>query len=251
MPRGTLDLSATELDVVWRAENLGELPLVIDVPSPGKTHAERADLERRVWTELVDREVADAVGQPVWQLRDLLVVVGRRRRSLQLRVFGQNAINAILAVRGRHVALAVLDGRFRIRRVADTGLAATLLSLLPPVPAGTGHSVSVRTTAFASAARADSPGRARDILQRNGLSADDARTLLTMTTGILRTAQVVDEWRDDLGATTRSRPVSVQDTPHGRYRSIRTITGTDDHLTVTPANSTNLAAAVDQLSTDR
>jgi hypothetical protein len=234
------DLSATELDVVWRTAGFGTLPLIIDVPSPGATHAERALLEHRVWADLVTRGLADDPGRAHWRLTDRLETIARCAQSLQLRVFGADETRAILATRGRHNVLGVLGERFRLAAVPDTGRAETLVSLLPEVPAGPGHSVSVDTALFRAAA-AD-PGTAFDRLRRHGLGTDDARTLLAMTTGAVRVTQLVAERRD--GRVTRSRPVSVLDTANGRYRVIRTVTTTGDHLTVTPATTATLADAL-------
>jgi hypothetical protein len=169
-----------------------------------------------------------------------LETIARCGQSLQLRVFGDDATRAILATRGRHNVLGVLGERFRLTAVPDTGRAAILLSLLPDVPAGQGRSVSVDTAVFSTAA-AD-PGTAHDRLRRHGLTTDDARLLLTMTTGAVRITQLVAERRD--GRVIRSPPVSVLDTAAGRYRVIRTVTAAGDHLTVTPATTAALADAL-------
>jgi hypothetical protein len=240
-----IDLSVTELDVVWRAKSFGALPLIIDVPSPGASHAERGAIERQVWAELVARGLADDHGHPHWRLADRLETIARRSRSLQLRVFGADATRAILAVRGRSHVLGVLGDRFHLKSVPRTGIAATLLALLPEVPAGQGYSVNVDTAVFSAAATATA---AHDTLVKHGLDPDDARTMLSMATGSVRTIQLVGERRDADGRTTRSRPVSVHDTPAGRYRTIRTITDTADHLTVTPTTTAALANALDQLT---
>ncbi|MGB3437680.1 MAG: ESX secretion-associated protein EspG [Actinophytocola sp.] len=234
------DLSAAELDVIWRAAGFGALPLVIDVPSPGATHAERALLEHRVWTDLVARGLADDHGRAHWRLMNRLETIAECGRSLQLRVFGADAASAILATRGRHNVLGVLGERFSLTAVPDTGRTATLVSLLPENPAGKGHSVSVDTAVFTSAA-AD-PATAHATLRRHGVGTDDARTLLSMTTGAVRVAQLVVEHRGS--KVVRSRPVSVIDTAAGRYRVIRTVTAAGDHLTVTPTTTAALADAL-------
>lgn len=239
------DLSPTELDVVWRAAGFGALPLIIDVPSPGATYTERAEIERRVWTDLVARELADDHGLPHWRLTDRLETIARPSRSLQLRILGADATRAILATRGRRNVLGVLGDRFRVSSVPGTGRAATLLALLPDVPAGHGHSVSVDTAVFVAATKAAAP---REKLRRHGVSADDARALLAMTTGSVRIAQFVAEARNPDGGAVRSPAMSVYDTPSGRYRAIRTITPVTDHLTVTPATSASLADALTRLT---
>jgi hypothetical protein len=240
-----IDLSVTELDVVWRAKSFGAMPLVIDVPSPGASHAERGAIERRVWAELVDRGLADDHGHPHWRLADRLETIARRTRSLQLRVFGADATRAILAVRGRSHVLGVLGDRFHLKSVPRSGMAATLLGLLPDVPPGHGYSVNVDTAVFAAAAKG---AAAHDTLVKHGLAPDDARTMLAMASGSVRTIQLVSERRDADGRTTRSLPLSVHDTPTGRYRTIRTITATADHLTVTPTTTSALADALEQLT---
>lgn len=234
------DLSVTELDVVWRAAGFGALPLILDVPSPGATHAERAALESRVWTGLMARGLADDPGRTHRRLADRLETIAKCGKSLQLRVFGADAVRAILATRGHHNVLGVLGERFHLTAVPATGRAATLVSLLPDVAAGRGHSVSVDTAVFAAAA-AD-PATAHDTLRRHGLGTDDARTLLAMTTGTVRISQLVSEHRT--GGRARSRPVSVLDTATGRYRVIRTVTDAGDHLTVTPASAAALESAL-------
>ncbi|GAA3992226.1 hypothetical protein GCM10022247_09190 [Allokutzneria multivorans] len=55
-------LSEVELDVLWESACLGELPLVLDVPSPGTTHAERAEVVRRTWAGLAERRVPTGGG---------------------------------------------------------------------------------------------------------------------------------------------------------------------------------------------
>lgn len=239
------DLSTTEFDVLWRASELGTPPLVLDVPSPGATHAEREVLERRVWTGLVARDLADDHGQPNWRLLDRLETIARRRHSLELRIMGIGPTRAILATRGRRNVLAVITDRVRLSSVPATGRAATLLALLPEVPAGQGHSISVDTTVFTAATKAAKP---HDKLRRHGVSTDDARTLLAMATGSMRIAQIVAEVRDSTGRTLRSRAMSVYDTPSGRYRVIRTVTPATDHLTVTPATAASLTDALTRLT---
>jgi hypothetical protein len=236
------ELSATELDVVWRACGLGPIPLIIDVPSVGATNSDRRALERRVWADLIERGLADDHACAHSRLADRLVTIAQRARSLQLRVIGTNTTNAILATRGRHHVLGVLRERFHLTAVPGTGIAKTLLALLPDVPAGHGHSVTVSTGTFATAVK--NPATAIDVLRKHGLNTDDARTLLTMSTGCIRTIQVVAETRDAEGRCIRAQPISVHDTPTGRYRVIRTITDGGDHLTVTPASAAALESAL-------
>src|SRR2546421_8625100 len=147
-----LQLSLLELDVIWRSQRFGELPPIIDVPSPGATHTERAALEAQAWTTLIERDLADDHARPTSAAINTLHVIAHRRLSLHLRTFGPDALRAILAQRGPRTVLGVLDNQhFRLARVADTGLPDTLLSLLPDLPAGPGRSISTPTAALATA----------------------------------------------------------------------------------------------------
>lgn len=249
MPRFTLELSPVELDVVWRSQPFDELPLIIDGPSPGQTHAERAALEAHVWTELIDRDLADDHGRPTSKVVETLGVIDRRLRSLELRTFGPDPIRAILAVHGARAVLALLDqDRLRLANVADTGLARTLLSLLPAHPAGTGRTISLATTAFTAATKADNPPKAWDILHKHGINRDDARTVVAMSIGGFRTGQIAAELRSRGGRILRSpRVVGFHDTPRGRYRTLRKITDSTDQLTIAPAGPATLARDINEL----
>jgi hypothetical protein len=248
VPRFTIELSAVELDVVWRSLSFGDLPLILDVPSPGATRAERAALEARVWAGLVDRELAEDHGRATGKLVTVLGVIRRRRWAVELRTFGPDPRQAILAVHGVRAVLAVLDkGKLRLARVPDTGIAGTLLSLLPELPAGKGHQVTVAAEALTAAAAAGTSAAARDVLRGHGVNRDDAGSLITMTTGSIHTGQIAAELRGPDGRLTRSpRIVAFYDTPHGRYRALRT----DGHLTIGPATPAALAYSVDDLLLD-
>lgn len=249
MPRFTLELSTLELDVVWRAQSFDDLPLIIDVPSPGGTHAERAKLEAHVWADLVERELADDHSRATSRLVDALGVINHRRMSLELRTFGPDPLRAMVAVRGPRAILAMLDDeRLRLAAVADTGLADTLVSLLPALPAGPGHPITVTTAALTTAANAGTSGAAWDALRRHGVNRDDARILLDMATGSTRTGQIAAELRKSKGRLTRSpRIVAFYDTPRGRYHVLRKIIGSTEHVTVAPASLQTLARSVNQL----
>lgn len=248
MPRFTIELSAVELDVVWRALSWGDLPLILDVPSPGTTRAERAALETTVWAALVDRELADDHGRATATLVTVLGVIGRRRWAVELRTFGPDPRCALLAVHGVQAVLAVLDqGKLRLARVPDTGIAGTLLSLLPDVPAGNGHTVTVAADVLTEAAAAGTPAAAWNVLRGHGVDRDDAGSVITMTTGSFRTGQIAAELRGPDGRLTRApRIVAFYDTPRGRYRAVHTA----GHLTIGPATPAALAYSVDDLLLD-
>lgn len=237
-----------EFDVVWRALAFDELPLILDVPSPGATFGERAEVVARAWAALVERELADDHGRARTGLVDALSVIAHRRQSLHLRVFGRDAVRAMLATRGSRAVLARLEGeRLSVATVPGSRLIGALLSVLPDLPPGRGHSVSVAVDVFAEAARAAGPTAGWDVLTRHGMNRTDARALLDMTTGSVRTGQIAAELRPPNGRIIRSdRVVAFHDTPSGRYQAIRA----GGHLTVAPATRATLARRVSELLTE-
>ena len=241
-----MELSPVELDVVWRSQPFDELPLIIDVPSPGGTRAERDALEAKVWAGLVERELADDHGRPTAEVSGALGVIARRSRALQLRMFGLDPLRAILAVRGVRAVLAVLDTNFRLAKVSKIGLTGTLLSLVPELPAGPGHTITVPAASLMAAAEAATPARAWKTLSDHGVNRDDARILIGMATGSIRTGQIAAERRAPNGRLTRSaRIVAFHDTPKGRYQTLRNA----EHITVGPASRAALARSVNELLT--
>jgi hypothetical protein len=234
-----------EFDVVWRAQGFDDIPLILDMPSPGATSAERAEVTARAWTALAERELADGQGSPRADLAAALGVIAHRRQSLHLRVVGRDALRAMLATKGQSAVLARLAGeQLRVATLASSGLITALLSVMPDAPPGRGHSVNVAVDTFAEAARASTPSAGRDVLIRHGVNRTDARALLDMTTGSVRTGQVAAELRRPDGRITRSdRVVAFHDTRSGRYLAIRDA----GHLTVSPATRATLARAVREL----
>ncbi|MDQ3402641.1 MAG: ESX secretion-associated protein EspG [Actinomycetota bacterium] len=241
-----ITLSELELDVVWRAERLGELPSVIAVPSPGRTHTERRDLEAVVWQDLMRQGLADSPGRIADPLLDRLVTVAHAPLRLELRAWCGYELRAILGRSGRRAAMVVLvGGDVRVLRVPDTRLAATIVSLLPVFPAGPGHSVTVDAASYAAAA--DEP-EIRNGLVRRGLRRDDARTLTEMLADCTGYGQFAAEVSGRDGTVYRAnRVVTSRDSVNGRYQLIRRITPTTDHITVTPADSAKVASTVDEI----
>ena len=231
-------LDATEFDVVWRAAGHGLPPAVLDMPSPGASHAERARIEHAVWSALTGRGLANGFGQAAGGLRTAIGVVAGRVTSFELHTA---ALRALLGrVNRRAVLVEFADGRLLLRTVPETGLAQTIASLLPELPAGPGRSITVDASLLAKAEAA--PAR-RVVLRRGGLSRDDARTLADMMCGADGHGQIVAEVTRH-GVTRRSdRVVAFFHNAGGRYRVIRT----DDHITITPVTTAQLVAAADEL----
>jgi hypothetical protein len=219
-----ITLTALEFDVLWEHLRLGAMPLVVKVPSPGKTHEERARLEERVWADLEAR----GLGRPVEvdpYIEELLTVLARPEREVDVRAYVGRNVRVLAAAAGDAAALAELtDDVVTLRRTSASGLPSAALSVLPSAAAGIGRSVTLPTTLFEQAAR--DAGRSRDgfgpALLAVGLRGDDAEALAEMIKDVVHTGNFGAAARDRLGRRRRaSRVVSFFDTEDGRYVQIR------------------------------
>ncbi|HYQ70157.1 ESX secretion-associated protein EspG [Actinophytocola sp.] len=246
-----ITLSALEFDVLWEHLRLGAMPLVVKVPSPGKTHEERAQLAARVWADLEAR----GLGRPVEvdpDIEELLGVLAKPQHEVDARVYvGQNVRLLAASVGETAVVAELTDGTVTLRRAPEAGLPSAALSVLPAAPAGPGRSVTLRTTEFERAAL--DAGRTREAfgaaLQETGLRADDAEALVEMVKDVLHTGNFGVAARDRLGRRRRGeRVVSFFDTEDGRYVQIRR--PSDDGTmwtTISPADLRKLTHHVTEL----
>ena len=101
-------LSAVEFDVVWRGLGLGAPPVVLQLPSPGRTHRERRRVEAEVWATLRDRGLGP--GSDLAQLLGLLAAPSPR---VEVRAWGTSTRRAVIAAIGS-------DGGVVARRHDDT-----------------------------------------------------------------------------------------------------------------------------------
>jgi hypothetical protein len=245
-----ITLSALEFDVLWEHLRLGSLPLVVKVPSPGKTHEERADLEARAWAGLEAR----GLGRPVEvdpDIEELLGVLAKPEREVDARAYVGRNVRVLAAAAGDTAAVAELsDGSVTLRRASATGLPAAALAVLPALAAGPGRSVTLRTADFEEAATA---GGSREgfgnALLAGGLRGDDAEALAEMIKDVAHTGNFGAAARDRLGRRRRAdRVVSFFDTEDGRYVQIRR--PSDDGTlwtTISPADLRRLTHHVTEL----
>lgn len=244
-------LSALEFDVLWEHLRLGTLPLVVKVPSPGKTHEERADLEARAWADLEAR----GLGRPVDvdpDLEELLGVLAKPTREVDVRAYVGRNVRVLAAATGESAAVAELsEGSVTLRRVSATGLPSAALAVLPSAAAGPGQSVTLRTEDFEEAA--NEAGGTREgfgkALLAKGLRVDDADALAEMIKDVSCLGNFGAAARDRLGRRRRAeRVVSFFDTEDGRYVQVRR--PADDGTlwtTISPADVRKLTHQVTEL----
>jgi len=247
-----ITLSALEFDVLWEHLRLGALPLVVKVPSPGKTTEERARLEEQAWAALEGR----GLGRPVElnpDIEDILSVLAKADREVDARAYaGGTHMRVLAAATGEQAGVAELcDGSVRLRHASATALPAAALAALPALAAGPGRSVTLRTADFEAAARGAAgirEGFHKSLLEQ-GIRADDASALTEMIKDVGATGNFGAAARDKFGRRRRAdRVVSFFDTEDGRYVQIRRPApdGTQ-WTTISPADPRNLTHHVDEL----
>lgn len=219
-----ITLSALEFDVLWEHLRLGQLPLVVKVPSPGRSFEERELLEQQAWSALESR----GLGRPVElhpDIESILTLIAKPDREVDVRAYSGRNVRALAASVGEAAAVAELsDGQIVLRHASPTGLAGAALGSLTSCPAGQGQSVTLRTTDFEAAANAGGGSQEGflNALLAQGIRKDDATALAEMIKDVAGMGNFGAAARDKLGRRRRAeRVVSFFDTEDGRYVQIR------------------------------
>ncbi len=238
--RDPVTISSLEFDILWEHLGLETMPLVLKVPSPGKTRDERRALEDQVWRSLAAR----GLGSPRAldpTLEDLLHVLNRPQKEIDARMWVHDRSVRILAAgKGQAGVLAILDsGNLTLRPAEADGLPREALTALPSAPAGEGHSITLPSADLdAAATSATSPEDLEQALRGHGLRSDDAHTLAEMVRDATHRGQFGAAARDKWGKRVRpDRVVAFYDTPKGRYLQMRRATpGQPPWSTITPVD---------------
>jgi hypothetical protein len=256
-------LTAAEFDVVWERLGLGPTPVVLRLESPGRTRAERQQIEAAGWQALRRRGLAGPTGAHP-ELARLLRLLARPAVALELRGWWGRSVRAVAAGAPDAGVLAVRqDGSLTVRSCGS--LPSALLHVLPPAGPGPGRAATLPTSVLSAAlgaapggpapgpARGTSPlatvGGLRAELVARGVAAADAGLLARMLGGTERRAQLVALTGDRWGGTTRAGGVlGVLDGPGGRYLLTRS-TGEDgvEWTTVAPTDERRLRHRLGEL----
>lgn len=247
-------ISSVEFDVVWEHLRLGEMPLVLKVPSPGKTYSERRRLVNDTWRSLESRGLGGPVGLDA-RFEHLVQLLERPQREIDGRLWlGRRAgsVRVLAAATGRSAVLATLTSRgVTLREVSPTGLDRAALAVLPAAPAGPGESVTLPSDDLDAAVANGGPAP-RDFaaaLRDRGLRARDADTLAAMVTQLRRHGQFGAAVRDRLGQRHRAdRVVGFFDNRLGRYLQLRRNSPSGQlWSTFAPADNRQLLASLAEL----
>lgn len=247
----SLVLSALEFDVIWESERLPERHVALDVPSPGKTHAERAELAKKAWAGLESRKLAES-GRAVPELADMLEVLAHPHVSVDGWIWAGREVKAFAAQAGRAAQLAVIDeGQVWLIPARDTSLVESAVSVAGEMTGGLGRSVSLPNDLIVAADN-ESRGDTKKFitkLESKGISLRDAQILTSMLAGITTRGQFGAERRHrDQRIVRADRVVAFHDTPDGRYLDL-VKPSPDGRLwcTVSPADNHRLATFVREL----
>lgn len=217
-----LVLTAVEFDVVWRGLGLGAPPVVLQLTSPGRTHAQRRYIEAQVWAGLRERGLTVTPGSALGQLLGPLAAPSPR---LELRAWGTSHRRAVVAGHS--------DGGVLARRVDDAVLlqpcgsvAGTTAGLLAGGRPGPGRAASVPDAALAAALRDPSPAGLRADLVDRGADPVEAGLVARMLHAVAGRAQLGVAAPDRWGVVRRVPGLlEVLDGRAGRYLLTRTLGG--------------------------
>ncbi|MEU5691112.1 ESX secretion-associated protein EspG [Actinosynnema sp. NPDC020468] len=221
--RDPVTISALEFDVLWEHLRLESMPLVLKVPSPGRTTEERATFEQRAWTSLAGR----GLGSPRSvdeNLEELLSVLDRPDVEVDARLWLGRSTRVLAAAKGPVAVLATLtEDTLTLRPASAEGLPREALTALPSLPAGKGRSITLPSPILdAAAAEATTPASLEPLLVAAGVRGSDARTLTEMLTDAGHRGQFGAAHRDKWGKRHRNpEVVSFFDNPTGRYLQLR------------------------------
>ncbi len=249
--RGTVVLSTLEFDVLWERERLPRKHEALGVPSPGKTHTERARLVADALAGLRERGLSDGE-RAVPDLADQLSLLAHPQVCIDSWVWTDHRISSLAVLSGSTALLAAVDGpEVWLIPARDTALAEAAVSVAGDTAPGPGYSVSVPTDALLAADK-EARGDRRELaaaLMRKGVPGPDAKTLGAMVDGMgLRGQFGASRQRRDQRLARADRVVSFHDTDRGRYVYLAK-PNNDGRMwsTITPADNQRLATCVREL----
>lgn len=246
-----LTLSTLEFDVLLEHLGLEPVPLVLKVPSPGRTHTERAELVESAWTGLTSRDLGSP-SQVDPELEWMLRVLVRPDREIDGRLWFGRSIRVLAAASEDRAVLAIKDGTtLTVRPAATTGLPREAASTLPPAEPGPGTSVTVRSADLDAAASevGDDVAELARALRQRGVRPDDAETLQRMVGEAGNRGQFGAAARDRWNRRIRaSHVVGFFDSPRGRYVQLRRESGSGDPWsTIAPVDARRMVGHVEEL----
>ncbi|MGJ7908796.1 ESX secretion-associated protein EspG [Actinopolyspora sp. H202] len=257
-PGEPVSLSDLEFDVLLEHLGIAEPPLVLKVPSPGRTHERRRELCEAARRSMAERGLW-AGNAPIDSLRRMMRVLEAPTREVDGRCWSGRSVRMLAAARGAgEAAEAVLvvkeEQRLWLRPAATTGLAREALSALPEVEAGSGRSVSLPSADLETAASeaGDDLPALRAALCARGVRAEEAETLVGMLDGVHASGQFGAAVRRKHAVRHRAEHVvGFFDSRAGRYVQLRRDTSSGEPWsTLAPVDRRGLVNRVAELAAE-
>ncbi|MGH3434233.1 MAG: ESX secretion-associated protein EspG [Thermocrispum sp.] len=238
-------LSTVEFDVLWEAERLGSRHVALSTPSPGLTHAERAEVVQKAWHSLADRGLARGT-RADGELLDLLGMLATPAVSIDVWAWADQEVSGLAVSTGDYAVLGIVDGeQVWLVPARSSMLVESAVSVIGELGPGVGQTVSLpHRTLIGAAHQAQGDAHALiTALQDRGTPLFAAQELAGMLFGQVARGQLGVQRRGSGGTMRRAdRVVAYHDTDAGRYlmQLERNADGVD-WCTVTPADNSLLA----------
>ena len=247
-PNGSIVLSALEFDMLWEAERLPSRHSALEVPSPGMTHTQRAELIEQAWDSLRARGLARG-RKASGELIDMLNLFAHAKVTIDLWVWTDREIKGLAVSVGSQALLGVVDdGEVWLIPARDTLLAEAAVSAAGELAPGVGQSISVPHDILRDA-DAEAGGDAKAMitaLEDRNVPLWQAQELAGMLLGQEARGQFGVERVGRDGQMRRAdRVIAFYDTDAGRYlfQLSRNPDGRD-WATVTPADNQLLSQRI-------
>lgn len=255
-PRVEWRLSAVELDVLWREFGRGLPPYPLELPSPGATYGERAEVVAQIWAQLAGRGVVEHGPQRRLppNIDDALEVLHNGRVVIDgILDFGEQV--GLLAARHGVRAAMVLQRGEEIRLLATMDaalLSGRLVELLPKIPAAHGQSVRLPYRLLTGVLDKLATGgidslEFERLLRGAGVSPRDVRWITSLAQGDQSHAV-------QFGVNVEGQRIGVLSwyaTEQGGVLVTRQKAAEGDWVTITPSDPVRVVGRLDELAGTR
>ncbi|ADJ47997.1 hypothetical protein AMES_6172 [Amycolatopsis mediterranei S699] len=237
-------ISASAFDILWTDLGHDRPPEPLSVRSVGGTDAERAEVRKAVYDNLAERGLYDgsrlepALASRLNLLADADVFVACEALA---DMTAATPFRAVTAARGRRGVLATQpEQTIGLDSIRDGELGTAIVDVLPELSAGPGYGISLPASTLSGAADAGSGSASAQLEEVRAIQARP----------VYAAGQFSVSRRSGSGRPARVGGLTWFDTDVGAYCATKTSgRGGQEWVTVSPVDSTRLAARVTALLT--